>query len=101
MVSTIYADGLECLGRLCAAAGYPPSEAAEFGRRSQRVLAALQDKCWDAPAGVFRDLYGFDEQRAQTLTFTSLFPLVLGSLDRDVARRLVQEHLLNEREFWL
>jgi hypothetical protein len=101
MVNTIYADGLDCLARLCRAAGFPPAEVAEFEQRSRRVLAALQDKCWDDRAGVFWDLYGWAEQPATTLTFTSLFPLVLSGLDREMARRLVEEHVLNEREFWL
>ncbi len=101
MVNTIYADGLQLLGTLCRAAGYPPAEAAEFERRSRRVLSALEEQCWDDRAGVFWDLYGYEEQRAHTLTFTSLFPLILGSLDKGMVRRLVEEHLLNEREFWL
>jgi glycogen debranching enzyme len=101
MVNTIYADGLQRLGGLCREAGYPLAEAAEFERRSRRVLAALEEKCWDERTGVFWDLYGFEEQRAHTLTFTSLFPLVLDSLDRHMVWRLVEEHLLNEREFWL
>lgn len=101
MVNTIYADGLACLVKLCRAAGYPAAEAAEFDVRARRVLAALEEKCWDDRVGVFWDLYGYDERRARTLTFTSLFPLALESLDRGMARRLVEEHLLNEREFWL
>jgi glycogen debranching enzyme len=101
MVNTIYADGLQLLGSLCREAGYPLAEAAEFERRARRVLGALEEKCWDERAGVFWDLYGYDEQRAHTLTFTSLFPLVLDSLDRHMVWRLVEEHLLNEREFWL
>jgi glycogen debranching enzyme len=101
MVNSIYADGLQLLGGLCREAGFPPAEAAEFERRARRVLAALEDKCWDERAGVFWDLYGYEEQRAHTLTFTSLFPLILDSLDRHMVWRLVEEHLLNEREFWL
>jgi glycogen debranching enzyme len=101
MVNTIYADGLQLLGGLCREAGYPATEAAEFERRSRRVLGALEEKCWDERVGVFWDLYGYEEQRAHTLTFTSLFPLVLDSLDRHMVWRLVEEHLLNEREFWL
>jgi glycogen debranching enzyme len=101
MVNTIYADGLGCLGDLCRAAGYAPTEATEFDQRSRRVRLALEDKCWDSRAGVFWDLHGADENRARTLTFTSLFPLALESLDRGIARRLVEDHLLNEREFWL
>jgi glycogen debranching enzyme len=101
MVNSIYADGLQCLGGLCREAGYPPAEAAEFERRGRRVLAALEDKCWDERTGVFWDLHGYEEERAHTLTFTSLFPLIIDSLDRHMVWRLVEEHLLNEREFWL
>jgi glycogen debranching enzyme len=101
MTNSIYADGLTCLGALCREAGYPLAEAAEFERRARRVLSALEEKCWDERSGVFWDLYGYDEQRATTLTFTSLFPLILDSLDRHMVYRLVEEHLLNEREFWL
>jgi glycogen debranching enzyme len=101
MVNTIYADGLQCLGGLCREAGFPPAEAAEFEHRSRLVLAALEEKCWDERAGVFWDLYGSEGERARTLTFSSLFPLVLDSLDRHMVWRLVEEHLLNEREFWL
>jgi neutral trehalase len=101
MVNTIYADGLALLGDLCRVADHPPAEAAEFEQRARRVRAALEDKCWDSRAGVFWDLHGADEERARTLTVTSLFPLALESLDRGMARRLVEEHLLNEEEFWL
>jgi glycogen debranching enzyme len=101
MVNSIYADGLQCLGGLCREAGFPPAEAAEFERRGRRVLAALEDKCWDERSGVFWDLVGYEEKRAHTLTVTSLFPLIIDSLDRHMVWRLVEEHLLNEREFWL
>ena len=101
MVNSIYADGLQLLGALCREAGYPTAEAAEFERRARRVLSALEEKSWDERTGVFWDLYGYEETRAHTLTFTCLFPLVLDSLDRHMVYRLVEEHLLNEREFWL
>ena len=101
MVNSIYADGLQLLGGLCREAGYPPSEAAEFERRGRRVLAALEEKCWDERTGVFWDLYGYEETRAHTLTISSLFPLIVESLDRHMVWRLVEEPLLNENEFWL
>jgi glycogen debranching enzyme len=101
MVNTIYADGLALLADLCRAAGYAVSEANAFEQRARDVCGALEAKCWDSRAGVFWDLYGIDEQPARTLTFSSLFPLALDALDPAIARRLVEDHLLNEREFWL
>jgi glycogen debranching enzyme len=58
-------------------------------------------KCWDSDAGVFWDLSGASEEQVRVLTFTSLFPLILPDLDAKVAKRLVHEHLLNEKEFWV
>ncbi|MHB8618674.1 MAG: amylo-alpha-1,6-glucosidase [Chloroflexota bacterium] len=101
MVNAIYGDGLRCLARLSRAVGGPPAEAAELDARARRVTRALEDKCWDDRAGAFWDLSGWDEQPVRMLTHSSLFPLALEDLDAHMARRLIEEHLLNEREFWL
>lgn len=99
MVNAIYADGLRALTRLARAVGLDRAD--EFERRSRRTLDALVAKCWDEERGVFWDLSGAREEPARVLTFSSLFPLILPDLDARIARRLVSEHLLNEREFWL
>ena len=101
MVNAIYADGLRCLSKLVAVAGDAPREAFEFEARAARVRRALEEKCWDDRAGVFWDLAGWDEVPAKTLTFSSLFPMIIEDLDPSKAKRLIDEHLLNEREFWL
>ncbi len=101
MVNVIYTDGLRALGGLCRAAGFPEAEAREFERRGWRALNALHRKCWDERAGAFWDLAGLSEEPVRVLTFSSLFPLVLPDLDPSVAKRLVEDHILNEREFWL
>jgi glycogen debranching enzyme len=99
MMNSIYADGLRALAKLSRAVGAPDAD--RFERESKRTLGALMRKCWDEEAGVFWDLSGKAEEQAKVLTFTSLFPLILPDLDARVAKRLVREHLLNEREFWL
>jgi glycogen debranching enzyme len=99
MMNSIYADGLRALAKLSRAVGAPDAE--RFERESKRTLDALMRKCWDEEAGVFWDLSGKAEEQAKVLTFTSLFPLILPDLDARVAKRLVRDHLLNEREFWL
>ena len=99
MMNSIYADGLRALAKLSRAVGAP--DAQRFERESKRTLGALMRKCWDEEAGLFWDLSGKAEEQAKVLTFTSLFPLILPDLDARVAKRLVRDHLLNEREFWL
>jgi glycogen debranching enzyme len=99
MMNSIYADGLRALAKLSRAVGAPDAD--RFERESKRTLGALMRKCWDEEAGVFWDLSGKAEEQAKVLTFTSLFPLILPDLDARIAKRLVRDHLLNEREFWL
>ncbi len=100
MFNTIYADGLMSLSRLAPFAGRP-EEAPTLRARALKVINALQEKCWDEKAGVFWDLAGAAEERVRTLTFSCLFPLALPELDSGIAKRLIEEHLLNEKEFWL
>ncbi|MCC7103840.1 MAG: hypothetical protein IT307_01740 [Chloroflexi bacterium] len=107
LVNAIYLQGLESLERLVAldgsdSVGPNASSAAAIPRqRRQRGLATLMERCWSAERGCFFDYAGADRQPAGTLTISALMPLVLSELEADVAARLVQEHLLNEREFWL
>ncbi|HEV8536643.1 MAG TPA: trehalase family glycosidase [Candidatus Limnocylindria bacterium] len=101
MVNAIYADGLRCLSRLVTIVGDASREAHEFEARAARVRRALEGKCWDERAGVFWDLAGWDEVPAKTLTFSCLFPLILEDLDGAKVTRLIDDHLLNEGEFWL
>ena len=99
MVNAIHADALRALAGLARTVGLPGADA--LAARAARTRDALVAKCWDEERGLFWDLSGAGEARLEVLTFTSLFPLILPDLDRTIARRLVEEHLLNEREFWL
>lgn len=100
MFNCIYADGLRCLARVLRAVPTGAWSPNDLEARAARVTDALMAKCWDDEAGVFWDLSGQDEQLLSVLTFSGLFPLILEDLDPHVARRLVQEHLLEPAEFW-
>ena len=67
--------------------------------RADRVERALLDRCWDDDRGLFWDLAGRDETPLRVSTWSSLAPLALPSLPEDVARRLVEEHLLDPRRY--
>jgi hypothetical protein len=99
LVNSVYADGLQALGRLASRQG-DPELAAWATSTSQRVLDALLERCWDERRGLFFNLNGARERRADRVkTVISLLPLLLADLPADVAARLV-EHLAEPREFW-
>jgi hypothetical protein len=99
LVNSVYADGLRALARL---AGRAREEELERWAESAaaRVLGALLDRCYDERRGLFFNLDGPRERRADRVkTIISLSPLLLADLPSDVASRLV-EHLTDPSEFW-
>jgi glycogen debranching enzyme len=86
-----YALSLHAMARL--------SGEAAWTARARRVEAALLARCWDEEAGLFFDLAGHAERPVRVSTWSALSPLVLDGLPEDVRRRLVEEHLLDERRY--
>ncbi len=60
---------------------------------------ALVDRLWDERRGLFLDEAQPGGLRPRTLTWASLAPLALPDLPEEIGRRLVEEHLLNPKEF--
>ncbi|WP_394834263.1 hypothetical protein LVJ94_47970 [Pendulispora rubella] len=101
LVNSIYGNSLRALARLCRAAGFGVEVPKKWDRRADRVTAALIETHWDEKTGAFFDRHGRDGRMVRTLTISSLFPLILTDLPRSLARRLVEDHLLDGNEFWL
>jgi hypothetical protein len=68
-----------------------------MGRRS--ATPALVERLWDEDRGLFIDQAQPGAVRPQALTWASLAPLALPDLPEQIGRRLVEEHVLDEREF--
>jgi Glycosyl hydrolase family 63 C-terminal domain len=65
------------------------------------LTATLVERCYDERRGVFWPVVRPDPGGAQVLTWAALSPLALPDLPQEIGHRLVQEHLLDERQFWL
>jgi hypothetical protein len=61
---------------------------------------ALVERLWDERRGLFFDEAQPGGVRPRVVTWASLAPLALPDLPEEIGRRLVEEHLLSEREFW-
>ena len=97
LVNSIYAFGMRSLARLLGEA----PEAEEFRREADRTRDALVEKCWNEEAGAFFDLCGVAERQVETVTISSLMPLVLADLPRNIGERLVNDWVSNPEHFWL
>jgi hypothetical protein len=80
LVNTMWSLSLQALGR--------PS-----------ATPALIERLWDERRGLFVDEALPGGTRPGVVTWSSLAPLALPDLPEEIGRRLVEEHLLNEREF--
>jgi hypothetical protein len=80
LVNTLWSLSLQSLGR--------PS-----------ATQALIERLWDEERGLFIDEAQPGGLRPEPVTWASLAPLALPDLPEAIGRRLVEEHLLNEREF--
>jgi hypothetical protein len=80
LVNTLWSLSLRALGR--------PS-----------ATPALIDRLWDESSGLFVDEVQPGGARPRVLTWAALAPLALPDLPEEIGRRLVEEHLLDEREF--
>ena len=80
VVNTLWSLSLQALGR--------PS-----------ATPALVARLWDEESGLFLDEAQPGSARPRVLTWAALAPLALPDLPEGIGRRLVEEHLLSEREF--
>jgi hypothetical protein len=80
VVNTLWSLSLQALGR--------PS-----------VTAAMVERLWDESRGLFLDEAQPGGARPGVVTWAALAPLALPDLPEPIGRRLVEEHLLTEREF--
>lgn len=75
-----------------------------LGRRS--ITPRMIDRLYDERTGLFRQLVrspraAHGEHHHPVVTFASLSPLALPDLPEAIGRRLVEDHLLDPRQFWL
>jgi glycogen debranching enzyme len=77
------------------------------------ITPALVDRLWDDRRGLFLDAVQGrvtrenetdavgDRRRVTVSTWSALAPLALPDLPEEIARRLIDDHLLDQRKYWL
>jgi hypothetical protein len=65
------------------------------------LTSALVDRLYDEGTGLFWPAAEPKPARRRSLTWAALSPLALPDLPQPIARRLVEEHLLDTKQFWL
>jgi Mannosylglycerate hydrolase MGH1-like glycoside hydrolase domain len=74
---------------------------ARLARNEASITPALVDRLWDERRGLFLDAVQPGGAGPPVSTWAALSPLALPDLPEEIGRRLVEEHLLDERRYWL
>ncbi|MEA2210313.1 MAG: hypothetical protein QOF83_261 [Solirubrobacteraceae bacterium] len=64
------------------------------------LTPALVDRCWDERRGLFESVGRPAPDRSLPVTIAALAPLALPDLPESIARRVIEEHLLDAGGFW-
>lgn len=73
--------------------------ATRLAERSDALKARIRAELWDDSRGIFANRL-WSGRFVGSLAPTSFFPLIAGAADAQQTKRLIDDHLLNEREFW-
>lgn len=72
-----------------------------FEKATQGVERGLEHRCYDPKGGLFYDLAYLDKRRLLVTSYFSILPVILDSLKKEIARTVIEKHILNPKEFWL
>ena len=65
------------------------------------LTPTIVERMYNHATGLFEPLARPEPTRKPARTWAALAPLALPDLPEDIGRRLVEEHLLDEKQFWL
>lgn len=74
--------------------------AAAWETKTRALQTFIQEKLWDAQTGFFYDAWIVGEPARRHLAFEGMWPVVVGAATPAQAKRAIEEHLLNPREFF-
>jgi hypothetical protein len=100
-VNCITIRAVVSLSRLCQALG-DEFKAKAYLAQAKQMTAAIDQLNWDEAAGCYWSRWDLKAPKlAKRTTCASLLPLYTGLISQERAERLVREHLLNPKQFWL
>ncbi|MFA5161474.1 MAG: trehalase family glycosidase [Elusimicrobiales bacterium] len=75
-------------------------DAAAYTKKAQDLKALTLAKMWSEKDGMFYNIDSRTGEMVKINTWTGFTPLWVGIASPEQAKRLVEEHLLNSKEFW-
>jgi putative isomerase len=97
-LNSLYALDAESLAALAGILG-KDDERRVFQAEYEKVKHLVREKLWNETDGIYENRF-WNGQFSKRLSPTNFYPMLAGIATPDQARRMVNQHLLNPREFW-
>lgn len=99
LFNSIYLRNLEAMIKLLEVAGMK-HDRLKYEDTLEQVLEAFVKRFWDRGKGLFQGEYSRKNLKLSMNDVSALSPIFIKSLDKEKVRILVEEHLLDPREYW-
>jgi hypothetical protein len=97
-LNSLYALDAESLAALATILG-KQDDALAFQADYEKMKQLVQQKLWNETDGIYENR-SWNGEFSKRLSPTNFYPMLAGIATPDQARRMVNEHLLNPKEFW-
>ena len=75
-------------------------DAKSLREEAEALAQRINEKMWNEELGLYMDIDGVTGQMSGVKSPASFYPMLAGICPKDRAKRMVEEHLLNPKEFW-
>jgi hypothetical protein len=97
-LNSLYTLDAECLAKIAAILD-KDDEAKKFAAEFERMQRLIREKLWNEQDGIYENRF-WNGQFSKHLSPTNFYPMFAGIATPEQAKRMVEEHLLNPKEFW-
>jgi hypothetical protein len=97
-LNSLYTLDAECLEKIAVILG-KDDDARQFATEYEHMKQLIREKLWNEPDGIYENRF-WSGQFSKHLSPTNFYPLFAGIATPEQAKRMIEEHLLNTKEFW-
>jgi hypothetical protein len=97
-LNSFYTEDAECLSKIAGILGRE-EDAKRFEAEYEHMKQIIREKLWNEQDGIYENRF-WGGEFSKHLSPTSFYPMFAGIATPEQAKRMVEEHLLNPKEFW-
>ena len=97
-LNSLYALDAECLSQIANILG-KEEDATKFLAEYEHMKQLIRTKLWNEEDGIYENRF-WNGQFSKHLSPTNFYPMFAGIATPEQAKRMIEQHLLNPKEFW-